>query len=201
MSSGNAETAVRAGFIFNPPHAAAPSTRIVRSLAWPEARFGMTTLGKRRTFPSSSIAKGASSRVLPFAVPTLNSIVPFFIVENLQSSLDFYQSKLGFEIEHKGGGDGVSEDFWAMVRRDGVMVMLKAIAPEIHPQPNHSRHEWAAWDAYIHTSDPDSLYEEYVSRAVPMHKPLKDTTDGLRAFEVIDNNGYVLCFGRPREQS
>ena len=23
--------------------------------------------------------------------------------------------------------------------------------------------------------------------------------DGLRAFEVIDNNGYVLCFGRPRE--
>jgi len=134
-------------------------------------------------------------------VPTLNSIVPFFIVENLQSSLDFYQSKLGFEIEHKGGGDGVSEDFWAMVRRDGVMVMLKAITPEIHPQPNHSRHEWAAWDAYIHTSDPDSLYEEYVSRSVPMHKHLKDTTDGLRAFEVIDNNGYVLCFGRPRELS
>ena len=86
-----------------------------------------------------------------------------------------------------------------MVRRDGVMVMLKAIAPEIHPQPNHSRHEWAAWDAYIHTSDPDSLYEEYVGRAAPMHKHLKDTTDGLRAFEVIDNNGYVLCFGRPRE--
>jgi hypothetical protein len=31
-----------------------------------------------------------------------------------------------------------------------------------------------------------------------MHKPLTDTEDGLRAFEVIDNNGYVL-FGRPRE--
>ncbi len=79
------------------------------------------------------------------------------------------------------------------------MVRLKAIAPEIHPQPNHSRHEWARWDAYIHTSDPDSLYEEYVGRAVPMHQHLKDTEDGLRAFEVIDNNGYVLCFGRPRE--
>src|SRR3954453_7245759 len=44
----------------------------------------------------------------------------------------------------------------------------------------------------------DSLYSEYVSRAVPIHQPLKDTEDGLRAFEVIDNNGYVLCFGRPR---
>jgi len=132
-------------------------------------------------------------------VPTLHSIIPFFIVENLQASLDFYQSKLGFEIEHKGGGNGECEDFWAMVRRDGVMVMLKAIAPGIHPQPNHSRHEWAAWDAYIYTSDPDSLYEEYVGRDAPMHKHLKDTTDGLRAFEVIDNNGYVLCFGCPRE--
>jgi hypothetical protein len=48
-------------------------------------------------------------------------------------------------------------------------------------------------------TDPDSLYEEYVSRGVPMHKPLKDTEDGLRAFEVVDNNGYVLCFGRPRK--
>ena len=134
-------------------------------------------------------------------VATLNTIVPCFIVENLQASLDFYQSKLGFEIAHKGGGngDGNEDDFWAFVRRDGVMVSLKAIAPEIHPQPNHSRHEWARWDAYIHTSDPDLLYEEYVSRSVPMHKRLADTEDGLRAFEVIDNNGYVLCFGRPRE--
>jgi catechol 2,3-dioxygenase-like lactoylglutathione lyase family enzyme len=135
------------------------------------------------------------------AVATLHSITPCFIVDNLQSSLDFYQSQLGFEIAHKGGGDGHGEDFWAFVRRDGAMISLKAITPEIHPQPNHSRHEWARWDAYIHTSDPDSLYQEYVSRAVPMHKPLQDTEDGLRAFEITDNNGYVLCFGRPREQS
>ena len=142
---------------------------------------------------------GASRRVLPSAVATLHSITPLFIVDSLQASLDFYRSKLGFEIAHKGGGDEGGEDFWAFLCRDGVMISLKAIAPEIHPQPNHSRHEWARWDAYIHTSDPDSLYQEYVSRAVSMHQHLKDTEDGLRAFEVIDNNGYVLCFGRPRE--
>jgi catechol 2,3-dioxygenase-like lactoylglutathione lyase family enzyme len=72
------------------------------------------------------------------AVPTLRSIVPCFIVESLQSSLDFYRSKLGFEIAYKGGGNGDGEDFWAFVWRDGVMVSFKAIAPEIHPQPNHS---------------------------------------------------------------
>lgn len=130
---------------------------------------------------------------------TLNRIAPFFVVDDLQGSLDFYQSKLGFEITHKGGGDGQGSDFWGIVQRDGVMIMLKAIAPEIHPQPNHSRHEWARWDAYVHTSDPDSLYREFVGRAVAMHRPLEDTSDGLRAFEIKDNSGYVLCFGRPRE--
>ena len=80
------------------------------------------------------------------------------------------------------------------------MLMLKQIAPEIHPQPNHSRHQWARWDAYVFSSDPDSLYAEYTERSVPMHSELRDTPDGLRAFEVIDNSGYVLCFGRPREK-
>lgn len=132
-------------------------------------------------------------------VSTLNSIAPFFVVDDLQASLDFYHDKLGFDVTHRGGGDEQDEkDFWGIVQRDGVMIMLKAIAPEIHPQPNHSRHEWARWDAYVHTSDPDSLYREFVGRAVPMHRPLEDTEDGLRAFEVKDNSGYVLCFGRPR---
>jgi hypothetical protein len=31
-----------------------------------------------------------------------------------------------------------------------------------------------------------------------MHGPLVDTGDGLRAFEIIDNSGYVICFGRPQ---
>jgi catechol 2,3-dioxygenase-like lactoylglutathione lyase family enzyme len=132
-------------------------------------------------------------------VPTLVTIAPFFIVDDLRASLAFYHSKLGFEITYTGGGDGDGEDFFGGVQRDGVMIMLKAITPEIHPQPNHSRHEWARWDAYICTSDPDSLYSEYVAKSVPMHRPLADTNDGLRAFEVIDNSGYVICFGRPRE--
>jgi catechol 2,3-dioxygenase-like lactoylglutathione lyase family enzyme len=132
--------------------------------------------------------------------PKLHSIAPFFVVDDLQTSLDFYRSKLGFEITYTGGGDGQGADFFGIVQRDGVMLMLKRIAPEIRPQPNHSRHEWARWDAYVHTSDPDLLYEEYVGKAVPIHREMADTSDGLRAFEIIDNSGYVLCFGRPAEK-
>ena len=131
------------------------------------------------------------------ALAKLNCIAPFFIVDDLQGSLDFYHSKLGFEVTHTGGGDGEAPDFYGIVQRDAVMVMLKAIAPGIHPQPNHSRHDWARWDAYVNTPDPDLLYAEYLGKSVPIHSELADTGDGLRAFEVKDNSGYVLCFGRP----
>ncbi|HWF08442.1 MAG TPA: VOC family protein [Bryobacteraceae bacterium] len=128
----------------------------------------------------------------------LNSIAPFFIVDDLEDTLDFYR-RLGFSVLYKGGSEGHGKDFWAFVGRDSVMINLKAIAPDVHPQPNRSRHEWARWDAYIHTNDPDALYAEFVANEIPMHRELADTSDGLRAFEVADNNGYVLCFGRPIE--
>lgn len=131
----------------------------------------------------------------------LNFAAPFFIVDDLRTTLAFYQSKLGFDVLYKGGGEGNGDDdFWAIMGRDRVMLMFKAITREVHPRPNHTRHEWAPWDAYVGTDDPDSLYAEFVGREVPMHRELAITSDGLRAFEITDNSGYVLCFGRPVER-
>jgi catechol 2,3-dioxygenase-like lactoylglutathione lyase family enzyme len=127
----------------------------------------------------------------------LNSVAPFFIVDNLRATLAFYQSKLGFDVLYQSGGDENGDDYFAIVGRDRVMLMVKAITPEVHPQPNYSRHQWARWDAYIGTDEPDSLYTEFVGRGVPMHRELANTRDGLRGFEVTDNSGYVLFFGRP----
>ena len=128
----------------------------------------------------------------------LSSVTPLFIVDDLNETIQFYQSRLGFQVRHKGG-DGQGDDFWAMLARDQVMLMFKHITPDVHPQPNPSRHEWAAWDAYIFTTDPDSLYTEFLAKNAPMHRHLANTSDGLRAFEITDNSGYVLCFGRPIE--
>lgn len=128
----------------------------------------------------------------------LNGIAPFFIVDDLTEAVGFYETKLGFHVCHKGG-DAHGNDFWALVARDQVAVMLKHITPELHPTPNPSRHEWAAWDAYIFTDDPDSLYAEFLRKHVPVRRPLSNTADGLRAFEITDSSGYVLCFGMPVE--
>jgi hypothetical protein len=79
--------------------------------------------------------------------------------------------------------------------------MLKAIAPGVHPTPNHTRHEWARWDAFIYSSDPDVLFEEFKRRGgVPFVNELSFIDQGLWGFEVKDADGYVLAFAQGRDQ-
>jgi len=124
----------------------------------------------------------------------LTHIWPFFIVANLKTSVSFYVDKLGFEVRYTGPDDG---PYWAIVGQDNVSIMLKTITPDIKPIPNHTRHEWAAWDAYISTPEPDKLFDEYRSHDVSFKKPIQDNSDNLRGFELEDADGYVLFFGRP----
>ncbi|HTK21164.1 MAG TPA: VOC family protein [Mucilaginibacter sp.] len=125
---------------------------------------------------------------------TLNFIAPFFIIENLQISVSFYVDKLGFDIQFIGPE---GDPYFAIVGRDGVWINLKAITPEIKPIPNHTRHEWARWDAYISTDDPKTLFEEYTSKGVIFYQPLMVNSDNLLGFEIDDADGYRLFFGRP----
>ena len=124
----------------------------------------------------------------------LERIYPFFIVKNLTASIDFYNQKLGFETDLLIPEE---DPFFGIVSRDDVRILLKHITEDIHPVPNHTRHEWARWDAFILVSDPDALFAEFESRGLTFHEPLADTDDGLRAFELKDYDGYVLCFGKP----
>ncbi len=124
----------------------------------------------------------------------LTHISPFFIVANLKTSISFYVDKLGFEIRFIDPGDA---PFFAIVGREHISIMLKEIAADVKPVPNHTRHEWARWDAYISTTEPDILFEEYRSVGVTFRQPIRNDDDGLRGFEVADADGYVLFFGRP----
>jgi catechol 2,3-dioxygenase-like lactoylglutathione lyase family enzyme len=124
------------------------------------------------------------------------SISPSFIVRDVTVAISFYHDKLGFEVTHQQPD---RDPFFAIVRRDGAMIFVKSVGVE--PLPNYKRHEWARWDAYVYVPDPDALAAEFGSRGVTFSAPLKDTSDGLRGFELEDADGYVLFFGRPRENS
>ena len=121
----------------------------------------------------------------------LTSISPFFIVESLDKSIPYYVERLGFQLDFQGPE---GDPYYASVSRDGVGIMLKTILPDVLPCPNHTRHPWARWDAYIYTLDPDALFDEFRRRGASFVKELSFIDDGLWGFEVTDADGYVLAF-------
>jgi hypothetical protein len=122
---------------------------------------------------------------------TLVSIRPFFIVKDLRVSISYYIERLGFQLDFEGPDD---DPYYAGVSRDGIGIMLKAIVPDVLPQPNHTRHEWARWDACIYTLDPDALFGEFSQRGASFVKELSFIDEGLWGFEVTDADGYVVAF-------
>jgi catechol 2,3-dioxygenase-like lactoylglutathione lyase family enzyme len=127
------------------------------------------------------------------STPEISSIAPFFIVRDAAAALLFYRDRLGFEITFQ---EPAGDPFFGIVRRGGAMLMLKAVG--VGPLPNYKRQPAARWDAYLCVPDPDGLAAEFSSRNIEFSKPLEDTHDGLRGFELKDADGYVLFFGRPR---
>jgi catechol 2,3-dioxygenase-like lactoylglutathione lyase family enzyme len=123
----------------------------------------------------------------------ISSVSPFFIVKDCAKSLSFYRDRLGFNVTFQ---EPAQNPFFVIVCRGGAMIMLKTVG--LDPLPNHKREPAARWDAYFAVSDPDALAAEFASRNIQFSKPLDDTHDGLRGFEIKDADGYVLFFGRPR---
>ena len=77
--------------------------------------------------------------------------------------------------------------FYAGVSRDQITIFLKQITPHVLPQPNHTRHEWARWDAYARSD-------------VSFVPELSFLDPGLWGFEMTDSDGYVFAFFRPRDE-
>jgi catechol 2,3-dioxygenase-like lactoylglutathione lyase family enzyme len=126
----------------------------------------------------------------------ITGIAPFFIVKNVPAALSFYRDSLGFDIVFQGPSD--NDIFFGIVKRGAAMIILKDIG--VDPIPNYTRYQKgiARWDAYLHVPDPDALAAEFSLHNVEFFLPLKDnySDDGLRGFEVMDTDGYLLFFGR-----
>jgi catechol 2,3-dioxygenase-like lactoylglutathione lyase family enzyme len=126
--------------------------------------------------------------------PATQAISPCFIVSSVDQTIAFYCDKLGFETRFQAPD---RNPFFAIIGRDGAQLFLKS-DKDVSPLPNHKRHHFMRWDAFVYAPDPDALAAEFADHGAAFSVPLKDTNDGLRGFEICDPDGYVLFFGRPR---
>jgi catechol 2,3-dioxygenase-like lactoylglutathione lyase family enzyme len=121
-------------------------------------------------------------------------MAPFFIVERVARTIAFYRDTLGFEVTFQEAAAPEQDPFFAILSRDGALLFVKGSG---NPLPNPKRYAWAKWDAYLYVPDPDALASDFAARGATLSAPLKQTSDGLRGFEINDPDGYVLFFGRP----
>jgi catechol 2,3-dioxygenase-like lactoylglutathione lyase family enzyme len=126
--------------------------------------------------------------------PSLEAISPSFVVSNVEQTVAFYRDKLGFETRLL---QPEKDPFFGIIGRDGAQIFIKA-ERDITPVPNHTRHRHLRLDAFVYVPDPDALADDFADHGATFSEPLKDTSDGLRGFEITDPDGYVLFFGRPK---
>jgi catechol 2,3-dioxygenase-like lactoylglutathione lyase family enzyme len=119
--------------------------------------------------------------------PATTAISPCFIVTDVVQTIAFYRDQLGFETRFL---EPEEDPFFAIIGRDGAQIFIKA-ERGVAPVPHSSRHR-------VYAPDPDALAAEFSSQGTAFSKPLQDTHDGLRGFEICDPDGYILFFGRPK---
>ena len=110
---------------------------------------------------------------------------------DLNTSIDYYVSKLGFELDFR------FEDFYAGVRvSDEHSIHLKLVderdpAIDFVQQGNHLH-------LFFEVDDADAAAERLRRSGVTFHKDPAETAWGTREFYVLDDQGHVLCFALSR---
>jgi catechol 2,3-dioxygenase-like lactoylglutathione lyase family enzyme len=124
-------------------------------------------------------------------------VAPYFIVDDVVTSANFYRDKLGFHYERFWG----EPPSFCMVKRGGIVIMLAQLeetpvrnSGRIRPNRTQDR-EGGAWDAYVWIADADALHAEYKANGVTIVRAPCDQPYECRDFEIDDHNGYRLCFG------
>jgi predicted enzyme related to lactoylglutathione lyase len=124
------------------------------------------------------------------------SIAPYFIVDDVVSTANFYRDKMGFRYERFWG----EPPCFCMVHRSGIVIMLSQLNTAGAMRPNRvADSNGEAWDAYVWVENADALYDEFEGKGIKIARNICDQPYGCRDFDIEDCNGYRLCFGHELE--
>jgi predicted enzyme related to lactoylglutathione lyase len=124
------------------------------------------------------------------------NVAPYFIVDDVVLTANFYRDKLGFHYERFWG----ERPCFCMVGRGGIIIMLSQLAKAGVMRPNRLVDpDGEAWDAYVWVENADALCSEFKANGVKIARDVCDQPYGNRDFDVEDCNGYRLCFGHDIE--
>jgi predicted lactoylglutathione lyase len=120
------------------------------------------------------------------------NVAPYFIVNDVVVTANFYRDKLGFHYNRFWG----DPPRFCMVKRSGIVIMLSQIVDRGSVRPNRlADPNGEAWDAYVWVDNADTLCRDFTTKGVKITRDICDQPYGNRDFDIEDCNGYRLCFG------
>jgi lactoylglutathione lyase len=129
-------------------------------------------------------------RIDPESASNLRQAVPFFAVSNIENSLRFYVTGLGFEMTKKWIDEGKLR--WCWLQKDAVAIMLqqfRAEGPDARPPLNNPGQ---GISICFQCNDAIALYREFNSRGIPASEPF--VGNNMWVTTVRDPDGYTLDF-------
>ena len=122
-------------------------------------------------------------------MPKLNSVAPTFPVADVDATIRWYETELGFTSYPF---PATPPYVFASVCRDQVEIMFQRLEAYQKPQLDHLR-SGGVWDAYLRMEGVKEFYEA-VKDKIEIRMPLRKQGYGDWEFEVKDPNGYILVF-------
>jgi uncharacterized glyoxalase superfamily protein PhnB len=118
-------------------------------------------------------------------MPKLTRVAPELPATNLEESLAYYQTKLGFEVEMK-----MLEGNYAIVERDDVALHLFQDKTKSN----------SSVSIHIFTTGLEELYAELKRQGAQVSQKIVSQPWGNRDFRIVDPTGNEIKFTEPLEE-
>jgi catechol 2,3-dioxygenase-like lactoylglutathione lyase family enzyme len=114
--------------------------------------------------------------------PKIKSAMVGFGVQDMNRSIDFYATKLGFQLGFKNGA------VFAILSRDGIEISLAL---------DRAGTKSGKGMCYLKVEGVDAFHKELIEKGIAMTHPMKMESYGMREFMITDPDGNTLNFGEP----
>ncbi len=117
----------------------------------------------------------------------LQKLSPILWTKNLQETISFYETVLGFKSRSNFPN-------FAALYRDNAEIMVIVPTDEQDSRDDFFPKPLLTGSIYIFTEDVDEFWETVKDKAI-VKSPIADRQYWMRDFSIVDNNGYEIVFG------